>query len=40
MIKHCLGTITGKYVVFRGPAEMVDAVQYLNAEGYLRAIRA
>ena len=40
MTEHRFGTITGRYVIYRGPAEMVDGVQYLNVEEYLCAIRA
>ena len=38
MTEHRFGTITGKYVIYRGPAETVDDVQYLNVEEYLCAI--
>ena len=30
------GTITGKYVLYRGETQMVDDVQYLNVEEYLK----
>ena len=30
------GTITGKYVLYRGETKMVDDVQYLNVEQYLK----
>ncbi len=40
MTEHRFGTIMGKYVIYRGPAEMTDNVQYLNVEEYLCAIRA
>ena len=35
MTEHRFGTITGKYVIYRGTAETVDEVQYLNVEEYL-----
>ena len=38
MTEHRFGTITGKYVIYRGRAETVDDVQYLNVEEYLCAI--
>ena len=38
MTEHRFGTITGKYVIYRGLAETVDDVQYLNVEEYLCAI--
>ena len=38
MTEHRFGTITGKYVIYRGPAETVDDVKYLNVEEYLCAI--
>ena len=40
MTKHRFGPITGKYVIYRGPAGIVDDVQYLNVETYLCDIRA
>ena len=33
--EHRFGTITGKYVIYRGPARTVGEVQYLNVEEYL-----
>ena len=39
MTEHRFGTITGRFVIYRGPAEMVNGVQYLNVEEYLCAIR-
>ena len=38
MTEHRFGTIIGKYVIYRGLAETVDDVQYLNVEEYLCAI--
>ena len=38
MTEHRFGTITGKYVIYRGPIETRDDVQYLNVEEYLCAI--
>lgn len=35
MTEHRFGTITGKYVIYRGPAETMGDVQYLNVEEYL-----
>ena len=40
MTEHRFGPITGKYVIYRGPAGIVDDVQYLNVEAYLCDIRA
>lgn len=39
MTEHRFGVITGKYVIYRGPAETMDDVQYLNVKEYLCAIR-
>ena len=39
MTEHRFGTITGKYVIYRGPSETVDDVQYLNVEKYLCELR-
>ena len=33
--EHRFGTITGRYVIYRGPAGTVGKVQYLNVEEYL-----
>ena len=35
MTEHRFGTIEGKYVIYRGHADQVDDVQYLNVEEYL-----
>ena len=35
MTEHRFGTITGKYVIYRGPAKMAGDVRYLNVEAYL-----
>ena len=35
MTEHRFGTITGKYVIYRGPAHKVGDVQYLNVEEFL-----
>lgn len=40
MTEHRFGPITGKYVIYRGPAENVEDVQYLNVEAYLCNLRA
>lgn len=40
MTEHRFGSITGKYVIYRGPDGIVDDVQYLNVEAYLCDIRA
>ena len=32
------GTITGKYVLYRGESQMVDGVKYLNVEKYLKML--
>ena len=32
------GSITGKYVIYRGESRVVDGVQYLNAEEYLHSL--
>lgn len=39
MTEHRFGPITGKYVIYCGPAERVGDVQYLNVEAYLCGIR-
>lgn len=33
--QHRYGTITGKYVLYRGNSQIVDGVQYVNVEEYL-----
>lgn len=33
------GTITGKYVLYRGETQMVEDVQYLNVEEYLKMLK-
>ena len=33
--EHRFGTITGKYVLYRGESQMVNHIQYLNVESYL-----
>ncbi len=35
MCEHRYGPITGSYVLYRGPADYVDGVQYVNVEEYL-----
>lgn len=35
MTEHRYGPITGTYVLYRGPADYVDGVQYVNVEEYL-----
>ena len=35
MTEHRYGKITGKYVIYRGPAKTLENVQYLNVEEYL-----
>ena len=35
MTEHRFGTITGRYVIYRGPAQKVGEVQYLNVEEFL-----
>ena len=32
------GTITGKYVIYRGETKDVDGIHYVNVEEYLRAL--
>lgn len=38
MTSHRYGEITGKYVIFRGDSAVVEGVQYLNVEEYLKAL--
>ena len=38
LIKHRFGKITGKYVIYRGPTQDVDGIQYVNVEEYLKSI--
>lgn len=33
------GTITGKYVIYRGETKDVDGIKYVNAEEYLKTLR-
>jgi hypothetical protein len=35
MTEHRFGTITGRYVIYRGPDTEAEDVQYLNVERYL-----
>jgi len=35
MTEHRYGTITGKYVIYRGEEAKMDGITYLNVEGYL-----
>ena len=35
MCEHRYGPITGSYVLYRGPADYVDGIQYVNVEEYL-----
>lgn len=35
LCEHRYGPITGSYVLYRGPADYVDGVQYVNVEDYL-----
>lgn len=37
--EHRYGTITGRYVIYRGASAVVDGVQYLNVEDYLKSLR-
>ena len=34
--EHRFGSILGKYVLYRGESRVVDGIQYLNVEEYLR----
>ena len=34
--EHRFGTILGKYVLYRGENKIIDGIQYLNVEEYLR----
>ena len=34
--EHRYGSITGKFVLYRGKNQVVDGIQYQNVEGYLR----
>ncbi len=36
---HRFGTIQGKYVIYRGPSQMVNGIRYLNVEEYLCGLR-
>lgn len=36
--EHRYGTITGKYVLYRGKSQQVGEVQYLNVEEYLKTL--
>lgn len=36
--EHRYGAITGKYVLYRGEAQQIGEVQYLNVEEYLKSI--
>ena len=38
MTEHRYGTITGKYVIYRGENAEMDGVTYLNVENYLNAL--
>ncbi|MCC8356492.1 MAG: ATP-binding protein, partial [Oscillospiraceae bacterium] len=36
--EHRFGTITGKYVIYRGEPAQSDGIQYLNVEDYLKSL--
>lgn len=36
--EHRYGTITGKFVLYRGESQMVNGIQYQNVEEYLRSL--
>ncbi len=36
--EHRFGTITGKYVIYRGEATQFDGIRYLNVEDYLKSL--
>lgn len=36
--EHRYGMITGKYVIYRGVPQIINGIEYLNAEEYLRAL--
>lgn len=36
--EHRYGMITGKYVIYRGVPQIMNGIEYLNAEEYLRAL--
>lgn len=38
MARHRYGEITGRYVIYRGNYAVVDGVQYLNVEEYLKSL--
>lgn len=38
MTSHRYGDITGRYVIYRGASEVVDGIQYLNVEEYLKGL--
>ena len=38
MTSHRYGEITGRYVIYRGDSAMVEGVQYLNVEEYLKSL--
>ena len=35
---HRYGTITGKYVLYRGESQTIDEIQYVNVEEYLMKV--
>ena len=37
--EHRFGTITGKYVIYRGDNDMVNGISYVNVEEYLKKLR-
>ena len=36
--EHRYGPITGKFVLYRGESQVVEGIQYLNVEEYLRGL--
>lgn len=36
--EHRFGTITGKYVLYRGATQKVNGIQYVNVEEYLNSV--
>ncbi len=38
IVAHRFGTITGKYVLYRGETQNVDGIRYVNVEEYLKSL--
>ena len=38
LTEHRFGTITGKYILYRGAETVIDDIHYVNSEEYLKSL--